>query len=94
MRRLERRTRDTLVAALLREQGRRGWTDERMAAMLGISRSLWAKVSRGQARPRMRLLQGVSRAFPWLQGAVLLHLAGRDEPTDPEARAQEEERAS
>ena len=92
MRRLERRARDHLVAALLREQLRRGWNDAQMAAVLGISRTLWGRISRGQARPGMRLLRGVGRAFPRLQGAVLLHLAGRDEPEA--AAEQEDERAS
>ncbi len=48
-----------------------GWTDERLARALGISRSLWSQVRSGRRRVTLEVVRGILRAFPDMENQVL-----------------------
>lgn len=51
-----------------------GWTDEQLARVLGISRSLWSQVRSGRRRLTLDVVCGILRAFPDLEEQVLAFL--------------------
>ena len=63
-----------LVESLRRRQAEQGWNDSRMAAEMGVSRSLWSQVRAGKKHIGTRFAGGIIRRFPTLQDDVALFL--------------------
>jgi hypothetical protein len=63
-----------LVQRLLRQQHLAGWSSRRMAAELGISKSLWRHTCRGEMPVGLALLRATARRYPELAGDILATL--------------------
>ena len=62
---------DRLIRALVARQKQLGAPNGAFAQRLGISRSLWVRLSTGERSVSLRLLRGALRAFPDLAALVL-----------------------
>jgi transcriptional regulator with XRE-family HTH domain len=55
---------ERIVAMLKAEEAKRGLTKTEMAALLGISASLWTRISKGQIELGAKPLRGIAQNFP------------------------------
>lgn len=60
-----------LIEKLRERQRALGWTDEEMAAALGIKRTAWSAVKVGRAEVSLKTARGAAKAFPDLASYVL-----------------------
>ena len=68
-----------LVAVLTARQQQLGLTDGRFARLMGLTRPLWQAIRTGRRNVSLRLLAGVVRAFPDLEGEALAFLRNHTE---------------
>lgn len=62
------------IARLMTRQADEGWSDERMARELGVSKSYWHYVARGRRQPGVGFLRRAMRRFPEYDLDVLFFL--------------------
>jgi transcriptional regulator with XRE-family HTH domain len=68
-------TNPDLIAALAERQAELDLTDHAMARRLGISRSMYGLIIRGERQPGPKALRGIARAFPELWPQLIVFLA-------------------
>ena len=59
---------NVVTARLMEMQKVHGWSDRIMAEKLSISRSYWIRLRTGTRSPGRKVLVGVFRSFPELEG--------------------------
>ena len=59
---------DSVTARLVEMQKMHEWSDRIMAEKLGVSRSYWIRLRTGTRSPGRKVLVGVFRSFPELEG--------------------------
>lgn len=74
-----------MVEKLREIQQRNGWTDEQMAAKLGVARSTWTEIKNGRLNlsPRAQML--AAGAFPELVTDLVLSVS--QSPSEPASAA-------
>jgi transcriptional regulator with XRE-family HTH domain len=64
-----------IISALAAHQTANGWSDERVAEQVGVSRQYWNFLRRGRRQPERETLIRIGTGFPHLQDAVASFLA-------------------
>ena len=59
------------------ELDERGWSRSEAARRGGISPSMFDKVINGQAKPGLKFIEGIARAFKMSSAEVMMHVSNR-----------------
>ena len=78
---------NNLIEAIKQEQKKRGLTDTRLAELLGIDRTTWAKIKGGKRTQGMKFLRAVAREFPDLMDVIHFQITS-GLSTTPSEKAQ------
>lgn len=65
-----------LIAIIEERKRSLGWTDEKLAQALGISRPLWSQIRSGKRRVTLYVVRGILHVFPDLESQILAFLKG------------------